>query len=47
MSEQPNDDLATSEQLEQLRSLAGDEEIPEGMRASEAAQRLAELKAQS
>jgi len=46
MSEQPADEqMATPEQLEELRSLAGDEDIPAGMRAAEAAQRIAELRA--
>lgn len=36
---------ATADQLAQLRSLAGDhDDIPEGMLASEAAQRIVELK---
>lgn len=38
-------DLATPEQLEQLRSLAAaaGEEVPAGIRAAEAAQRIVEL----
>ena len=42
---QPDDEMATPEQMEELRSLAGpDEDIPEGMRASEAKQRIVELR---
>ena len=42
---QPDDEMATPEQMKELRSLAGpDEDIPEGMRASEAAQRIVELR---
>ncbi len=43
----PDEELATSEQLDELRSLAGNEEIPEGMRAAEAAQRINELRTKS
>jgi hypothetical protein len=35
---------ASEEQLAELRALAGDEDIPNGMLASEAAQRIVELK---
>ena len=38
------DDLATTEQLEELRRLAPDDEIPDGMRNAEAEQRLVELR---
>ncbi len=40
------DDLATPEQLEELRSLAAaaGEEVPAGIRAAEAAQRIVELR---
>ena len=40
------DDLATPEQLEELRSLAAaaGEEVPPGIRAAEAAQRIVELR---
>ena len=39
------DELASPEQIDELRSLAGpDEEIPDGMRASEAQQRITELR---
>ena len=42
---QPDEELASPEQMQELRSLAGpDEDIPEGMRASEAKQRIVELK---
>lgn len=48
MSEQPTADeqMATPEQLEELRALAGaaGEEVPDGMRAAEAAQRIEELR---
>ncbi len=39
-------DLATPEQLDELRSLAAahGEEVPAGIRAAEAAQRIVELK---
>ncbi|MEP6852915.1 MAG: hypothetical protein ABJA87_09695 [bacterium] len=43
MSE-PEEQMASEEQLQELRSLAGDEDIPDGMRASEAAQRIVELR---
>lgn len=40
MTEHPEDELATPEQLSELRSLAGPgDDIPDGMRAGEAAQR--------
>jgi hypothetical protein len=39
------DAMATPGQMEELRSLAGaDQDLPEGMRASEAQQRIVELK---
>ena len=48
MTEQTTPDgEATPEQMEQLRALAVDtgEEVPETMRASEASQRIVELRA--
>ena len=50
MTEQTTPDgEATPEQMEQLRALAADtgEEVPETMRASEASQRIIELRANS
>jgi len=42
----PEDQLATPEQLEELRSLAAraGEEVPADLRAAEAAQRIVELR---
>ena len=46
MTETPDEQMATDEQLQQLRDAAPEEEFPEGMRASEAEQRLVELRSQ-
>lgn len=46
MTDAASEQLATPEQMDELRSLAGpDEDIPDGMRAAEAAQRIVELRA--
>jgi len=45
MTEHPEGELATPEQLDELRSLTGPgEDLPDGMRAHEAAQRIVELR---
>ena len=43
----PDETMATQEQMEQLRTLAAGtgEEVPETMRSSEASQRITELRA--
>ena len=46
-SNDAEDQMATPEQMEQLRTLAAStgEEVPETMRAAEASQRITELRA--
>lgn len=45
MTEHPEDELASTEQLDELRSLlAPGEDLPDSMRAHEAAQRIVELR---
>ncbi len=45
MSEHPEDELATPAQLDELRFLLmPGEDLPDGMRAHEAAQRIVELR---
>ncbi len=46
MTAPKDEELATDEQVQELRELAGpDEDIPAGLRAVEAAQRITELRA--
>ncbi len=45
MTDHPEDELATPKQMDELRSLVGPgEDVPDGMRAHEAAQRIVELR---